>query len=203
MGLLFWKWVHYLTFFNFGVSKGAVEQNMFAGLLNFWFLLPFLFFIPLLDKRLKFFGLLALFGWLWNAKLFILLIPFVALAIPLGLDLVEKHITIRKSLYIVAFLGLVGFNVAFLMQSPTSNDWFLVDKTIELSLDNNLPIFNDWSYGYWFWSRGIKVENNPGRHNQVFYVGEGIYLTEKELPCVLVYEKNEVARKKTKIWQCN
>ncbi|HNV62438.1 MAG TPA: hypothetical protein PKN54_05745 [Candidatus Cloacimonas acidaminovorans] len=204
LGLSFWFWPFYLTFFNFGVSSGAVEQNMFAGLLNFWFLLPFLFFIPLLGGRLKWFGLLALFLWLWNAKLFILLIPFVALAIVQGLILLEKHDTIRKTIYYLAFFCLIGWNIAFLLQQPTNSDWFVVDKTVELAKDNNYPIFNDWSYGYWLWSKGIKTKSNPGYSlGDVSYQGKGIYLTDVNLPCVLVFEKKEIARKSTKIWQCN
>ena len=209
----FWGWPYYLTFFNFGVSKGAVEQNRFAGVINFWFLLPFLFFIPLLSGNLKWFGLLAMFGWMWNAKLFILLLPFVALAISeffhrveltetsnIYVCFLEKHL---NYVFIIAFFCLIGWNIAFVLQLPNQNDWIAVETAVKLSEDNNLPLYNDWSYGYWFWSKGIKTRNNPGDQFDLNYVGKGVYLTEKDLNCLLVYEKKEIARKKTNIWQCN
>lgn len=209
----FWGWPYYLTFFNFGVSVGAVEQNMFAGLLNFWFLLPFLFFIPLLNGKLKWFGLLSLFFWVWNAKLFILLLPFVALAIAeffLRVELVKSpniYISFFEKrlnyLFIIAFFCLLGWNIAFVSQAPNQNDWFVVETAVKLSQDNNLPLYNDWSYGYWLWSKGIKTKSNPGDFLETEFLGKGVYLTEKDLDCLLVFEKKEIARKKINIWQCN
>jgi hypothetical protein len=201
----FWLFPFYLTFFNSSSNiNGAIEQSMFSGLLNFWFLLFFVFFIPLLGGRLKWFGVVGVFLWLWNAKLFVFLVPFVVLSIPLGLDWLEKRVMLKKHVVMLCFLFVFGFNVAFLLQAPTNNDWFLVDKTINLSNDTNLPIFNDWSYGYWFWSKGLKVLNNPGSGLNINFDGTpGIYLTDQNMPCVLVYEKKEIARKEKKIWQCN
>lgn len=214
VGSLFWFWPFYFSFINSGCSNCAVEQSLFAGLLNLWFLLPFLFVIPLLKGNLRWFGLLALFGWLWNAKLFIFLIPFVALAIPKLFELLKNHETLQKSITYLAFFGLFAWNVAFLLQSPSVSDWENIDKVVELSKDTNLSIYNDWSYGYWFWSRGIKTPYNPGSglnppKSYEIIPGRwlalpGIYLTENEMPaCVLISEKKEIARKKTNIWQCN
>ncbi len=106
----------------------------------------------------------------------------------------------------VAFVCLIAWNLAFFMQSPTQNDWFLVDESIKLSKDSNLPLYNDWSYGYWFWSRGLKVVNNPGTgdiQDLDTTLRPVIVLTSKEvLDCNFIYTKKEVARKETKIWQC-
>ena len=108
-----------------------------------------------------------------------------------------------KYVWFVALFGLIAWNISFLTQSPTENDWIAVNKTIQLSQDSNLPVFNDWSYGYWFWSEGLKVSNTPGTGGDVNYFGKGVYLTDQNLPCVLVFEKKEFARKEKKIWQCN
>ena len=206
--LVFWVWLYYFSFFNFGFNRFAIEMNMFSGLLNFWLLIPFIFFIPLLDdKRVRNFGLLFLFFCLWNFKLFIFVLPFIVLAIPKTLDLISKRINVNIYVYILALFCLIGINYAFLMQSPTINDWFLVDKTISLSNDANFPIYNDWSYGYWFWSKGIKVKNTGGTGDDINILLQKrpfIALTNLELvDCNLIYEKNEIAKQKTKIWRCD
>lgn len=79
----------------------------------------------------------------------------------------------------------------------------MIDKVLELSEDQNLPIYNDWSYGYWLWSKGYKTPNNPGTGLDNNYQGKGLYLTSNDMNCLLVSEKKEIARKETKIWHCN
>jgi hypothetical protein len=203
VSLGFWLWLGYFTFFNFGVSDWAIEQNMFAGLLNLWLLLPFIFLVPLLKGKLRWFGLISVCFLLWNFKLVVFALPFIVLAITEGLLLLKEHQTLRKSLYILAFFSLIGFNIAFFIQQPTQNDVIFVKETIQLSKDTNLPVFNDWSYGYWLWAEGYKTNNNPG-HEEIFdFNKNGIYLTEKDTNCLLINEKKEFARKETKIWKCD
>jgi hypothetical protein len=206
VGTCFWVWPFYLTFFN-NSSSSVVEMQMFSGLINLWFLLPVVFFIPLIkDRRVRLLGLLSVGLWLWNAKLFMFLLPFLALGIAELLRYVKNHTVIIKTAYYLAFFGLFAWNIAFLMQQPNRNDLFVVDEAIRLSADQNLPIYNDWSFGYWLWSEGIKAENNPG-------TGDVLNLDRQERPCIvisskdydcnLIYGKKEIARKETKLWQCN
>lgn len=211
---LFWKWPYYLTFFNESSSR-IVEMQMFSGLINAWALIPFLFFIPLLKKgRAAIFGIIAIIFWLINAKLFIFLIPFVALAIPKGLDLLQKYPTIKLSLYILAFCGLIGWNIAFFMQQPTQNDLVFVSESIQLARDTNLPLYNDPSFGYWIMAQGFKTPYNPGSDLNPPGAWEvikghwlalpGIYLTEKEMPpCTLIKTQKDIGRTKRNIFQCN
>jgi hypothetical protein len=210
---LFWKWLYYFTFFNESSSR-IVEMQMFSGLINAWALIPFLFFIPLLKKgRAAVFGIIAIIFWLINAKLFIFLIPFVALAIPKGLDLLQKYPTIKYptikfSLYIFAFCGLIGWNIAFFMQQPTQNDIVFVSESIQLARDTNLPLYNDPSFGYWIMAQGIKTPYNPGSSEEfpsTYPPSPGIYLTEKfmPLPCELIKTQKDIGRTKRNIFQCN
>lgn len=200
---LFWKWFFYLSFFNFGGSQ-VLEMQLFAGLFNFWALLPFVFLIPLLkDWRLRLGGLCAVFLWLFNAKFFIFLLPFVALSIPIGLDLLKKHDTLRLSLYILAFFGLFGWNIAFFMQQPTEIDLVFVSDSIKLAKDNNSSLFNDPSFGYWLTSQGYPTRYNPGSWLKPDYNKPGFYLTTQDLNCVLIRkQKEQLGRTKIKIFQC-
>ena len=88
--LLFWKWVYYFTFFNTG-GAAIAEMQLFAGLVNLWALIPFILFISFIDNRFaRILGGIAIIFWLWNAKLFIFLLPFVCLAIAQVLNWVES-----------------------------------------------------------------------------------------------------------------
>lgn len=218
-GLLFWKWVHYLTFFNFG-GHHILEMRLFANVLSLWLLIPFLFVIPFIkNKKIKCLGLICLGLWLWNAKLFILLLPFVGLAIAEVLALLEfgefKLFFLRflqnnwNYVYILAFFCLIGWNVSFYLQLPSQNTWIMVDEAIKLSEDKNLPLYNDWSYGYWLWSKGIKTTNNGGTGNNRCFdkkleclITKGIYLVQTDLNCLLLKRDVDWVRA-TNIYECN
>lgn len=221
LSLGFWFWPGY--FLLWGRGGVVVEQQLFSGLINFWLLLLFVFLIPVLkNKKLRVCGLIALLLWLFNAKFFIFLLPFVALAIAEAIKRLEnfrvsnfvKNSVIFMSflrnnwnlVYLLAFFGLIGWNIAFFMQQPTQNDLVGVREALELSKDSNLPLHNDWSYGYWLWSEGFKTKNNPGHYEydiNSFMAGPGIYLTATDLNCVLVRgEARIVGRKEMKIYHC-
>jgi hypothetical protein len=133
----------------------------------------------------------------------ILLLPFIALAIPHALKVIKQHPTIRISLYILAFCGLFGWNIAFLMQQPTQNDLIFVSESVKLSKDTNLPLFNDPSFGYWIQAQGYKTEFNPGSFKDLNYNLKGIYLVEKDLNCLLIKKEKVIGRKQIAIFQCN
>jgi hypothetical protein len=203
LALLFWKWVYYLTFFNFGGVE-VVEMQMFSGLMNLWLLLPFILFIVLIKNRfVAFLGLISVGLWLFNAKLFIFLLPFVSLAIPLGLDLLKKRETLRNSLYILAFCSLIGFNIAFFLQQPTDNDLLFVSNSLKIAKDGNLEFFNDPSLGYWIMAQGFETKYNPGSWKKFDLNKPGIYLTNRDLNCQRIAgQERIIGRKETKIFQC-
>lgn len=200
--LLFWKWVFYLVSLSTQQTT-IVERQLFAGLINFWALIPFIFFIPLIKNlKIRVFGVLALVCVLINAKLFILLLPFIALAIPNALDFLEKHINLRYSLYIIAFFGLFGWNIAFFLQQPTQNDLVFVSDSVKLARDTNLPLFNDWSFGYWIQAQGYYATNNPGAGREINFDKPGVYLTELDSNCNLIKKEKAIGRKQIAIFQC-
>ncbi len=201
--LLFWKWPYYLTFFNNSSTK-IVEMQLFAGLINLWALIPFVFFILITNnKKVRYLGLISLLFVLINAKLTIFLLPFIALAIPNALEVLKKHETIKISLYILAFCGLFGWNIAFLMQQPTQSDLVFVSESIKLSKDTNLPLFNEPSFGYWIKAQGINTPSNPGTFLEIDFNQPGIYLTSQDLNCDLIKTEKVIGRKKINLFQCN
>lgn len=201
--LLFWKWVYYLTFFNNGAAE-VVEMQMFAGLINLWLLLPFIFFVhKIKSSQGILLATLSLIFVLINAKLLIFALPFVALAIPHGLKTLEKFPTIRFSVFIIAFIGLFGWNIAFFMQQPTQIDNNFVSEAIQLSRDTNLPLFNDHSFGYWIQAQGHKTPFNPGSWKEFDANIPGIYLTAKDLNCLVIKKEKVIGRKQVAIFQCN
>ena len=109
-----------------------------------------------------------------------------------------------KYLYIMAFFGLVGWNISFFMQQPTQIDDSFVVEAIKLSQDTNLPLYNDPSFGYWIQAHGVQTPYNPGTFLDPPEGFPGIYLTDKEMPpCVLIKEEKRIRRKKINIFQCN
>lgn len=202
-GTLFWKWFYYLSFIRKN-SFEMLEAQSFSGLINFWFLFPFIFFICYInDRRARLLGYVSIVMVFWNTKFFIFLLPFLALAIPKGLEKLEKYPTLRFSLYIIAFCGLFGWNIAFFMQQPTNIDVFMVSEAIKLSKDTNLPLLNDPSFGYWIMAQGIKTPYNPGTWKKFDANVPGIYLTSKDLNCGLISSKEQIGRSKINIFQCN
>jgi len=209
----FWLWPGYFFVYNNLLMPGpAIEQQRFAGVLNLWFLIPFLVCIVLLKPRfVKWAGLFAVGCWLFNAKLFILLLPFVALALIEGLNLLDayekKHentLFNRKSVYLLAFFCMIGVNIAYLLQQPTANDLDLVKTSIKLSQDTNYPILNDWSFGYWLWAEGYKTKYNPGTGppTDYNYTYQTIILSQYDFNCPIV-KQYDFGFRKAFLYKCN
>lgn len=170
LGSVFWFWFYYLTVVQKGFSV-VPEMNMFHGVLSLWFLIPFLFFIPLLKRKSWWFVVFSLFGvvlWLWNAKLWVFMLPGLTLSIANLLEVLEnkqKYDYLLKYVYLLAFFCLVGWNIAYLIASPTQNDWKLVETAIQASQDTNYPLYADLGFDYWVvYKTGIE----PTKYQQLY-----------------------------------
>jgi hypothetical protein len=204
IGSSFWVWFYYLTFLNDFAYSYSVEMRLFGGLFEFWLLLPFIFCIFFVkDRRVLVGGVLCLLFVLINVKLFIFLYCFLVFGIGL---LVEKLLNNKQALNMLLLMGVfmvLGFNVAFLLQSPTPNDWFFVDEAIKISEESNLPLYNDMGYGYWLRNKNYLTEFTGGT-NKVNYEDLNkpfIALTKQDLNCELIKEETFLARTK-KIYKC-
>ena len=197
----FWLWPGYLVSnFNLFSPGPSLEQQRFSGVINVWLLLPFVFFIPLFkDIRLRVFGLASFFLWIWNTKLFLFFLFFVALAIPNALKRFDEWLKThenwlfsRNNLMVLAVFCCVGVNVAYIIQLPTPNHLNLIKTTVSMSEDLNIPISNDWAFGYWFWYYGYKSAYTPGAQDTLKlkqYIAQSLpylYLTRYDQNCSLL-----------------
>jgi len=204
VGTCFWLWPGYLLWLNNG-SSGILETQLFAGLWQFWFLLPFIFGIFLIKRqRVLFIGSLFVCLTLWNFKLFIFLIPLLGLSIANTWLLLEKKDFVKKTLLYLAFFGIFAWNMAFFMQSPNYNDWDLVDKVVLLQKETNFPLYVDLGFEYWtIHKTGIAFNyNQVTEHDWNTYARPFIGLTKDDLNCVKIEEKESQIKKAT-IWLCN
>lgn len=204
VGTIFWLWPGYLLWLNNG-SSGVLETQLFAGLWQFWFLLPFIFGIFLIKRqRVLVLGTLFVCLTLWNFKLFILLIPILGLSVANAWILFEKYDFVKKMLLYLAFFGLFAVNIAFVMQSPTQNDWILVNEAVELQKDTNFPLYVDLGFEYWtIHKTGVAFSyNQVVEHDWNYYKKPFIGLTKSDLNCLEI-KKFESQIKKATIWLCN
>lgn len=211
--LLFWKWVYYFTFLQ-GNSL-IIELNLFHGLLDLWFLLPFLFFIPFLKKinpKLMMWGLIAVVFLLWNSKLFVFVLPFLGLAIAQAITtikssnsklfLIEKVRNNTKYIALLAVFCLVGWNITYLISSPTQKDWKTIQIGIKESQDKNLPLYANLSYDYWTTNQ-LKKEVFP---HQIIYTKKllipHVLITSEDLNCTLISNLDEYPKLR-RVYQCD
>lgn len=203
--LLFWKWVFYLTFVqSFGLD--VIEMNLFSGILNLWFLLPFvvgIVFFFKIDKWILLLGMGSIGLWLWNGKFVVFLLPFLALSLANTWILLEKQETLRKMLLMLGIFGLIGWNITYFIASPNDNDWFLVDKAIQTSKDLNLQLYADVGYDYWI---TYKLQKETLEYQQLWESKRllpkpSVWITSKDSNCTLIAKKDELAKLK-RVYVC-
>ena len=203
--LVFWGWPFYLTFFGGGV----LEQQLFAGLLP---LFGLVFVVPLIflskDRKVLLGGAVSVVLFLWNAKLFIFLIPFVCLGLAELVKLLDEKQRIKDFVMPLAFILLLGWNVAFFLASPTINELKIVEETVQLHKDTNFRIYNDWSYGYWLLDAGYDSQNYGGGEDENYfgYKKPFIGLSMKDLSvvgCEPTSQGFSSLTRSMKVWKCN
>jgi len=203
-GLLFWKWVYYLTWMQQFGSR-VIETNLFSGVLNLWFLLPFVVGIVFLKKKNKWLAVLGLFSvglWLWNGKFVVFLLPFLALSIANAWDLLKRHENVRKYLLILAFFGIIGWNVTYFISSPNDSDWLVVSTAINASKDRNIALNPDLGWDYWI---TYKTGNTDFKFQHLYketdFNTPTIWVTSSDSNCELILNKDEGVRLK-RIYYC-
>ena len=217
----FWAWPGYFRNANFLSPGPTIEQMPFAGVLDVWLLLPFIFFIPLIEDRyLRNLGLVFVGFFLWNSKLFLFMFFFLGLAIPITLKSVaklsnHKHFSLISVnfILILAFFCMVGVNCGLIIQQPTPTQLYIVEKAVLLSEENNFNLYNDWEYGYWLWYAGFQTKNHPGSGGQINFVEireeeieKPFYVLTNEEPlgqgCVQVVQQISYFGRKITLWEC-
>lgn len=207
VGTSFWVWVYYLTFLNDFSYSYSLEMRLFGGLLDFWLLIPFIFCIFLVrDRYVLFFGLLCLLFVLVNTKLFIFLYCFLVFGIGWVINYFKDNEQVRNFLIILGVFCVLGYNVAYIVHPPNNIDWFFVDESIKISETEEIPLYNDMSYGYWLRNRQY-LTNFTGGTSKINYYDLNkpfLALTKQdlsELDCELLHSFSDLTRTRN-IWKC-
>ncbi len=130
---------------NFTNANPISEEVIGAGMIPMMFLFPAILDIP---KKWKLTGwVLFVIGFI-KIKYMLFAIPFLALGM---VKFEEKYSNIKHfpNLIYIAITFSVVFSFMGLWTAPTLEQFDNIDNAFLLAEDLNVPIYNDWSYGWW------------------------------------------------------
>ena len=202
--LPFWMWIGY---FQPMFADGLLELQLFAGLSTLF--VSVFFILPYFLQRKKWnlvLGVVFFVVGLWSSHLTVFLVPLVVLGIGYTVGNLVPIKWDTKNIILPCVILIVCLNVALFLASPTQNDWNFVDGAITLANDENLPIYNDWSYGHWLRIRGYETFHRSGGENPDYNNLENfVALTTRELGhrgCERNMDFSSWSRS-MKVWKCN
>jgi len=179
-------WLYIEQFFN-GTAPLVSEEMVASGVPWIAFLIPFVFDIP---KRFKLPALVLLAMGFFKAKVMLFAVPWLALGI---VEADEKFKTKRwwPNLIAVGLVFCCAFSFMAYFTAPTTQDFDSIKEAIQLSKDTNLPLYNDWDYGWWFWYNGYETKYKISFPNPDWNKLPKPYIayTDLNLPCEQLKEK--------------
>ena len=145
---------------------------------HFWRKIPQPFF---------YYGILLLLVGALKAKYMFLATPFLLM----GLIQKEKSVGLQirgTKIPIMLFVVIFGISFVFMAQSfyPQQSDLREISNLIELSADQNLPLYNDWSSGWFFTYLGFETNykaSPPSPDWNSLSKPFFAYSSVEELPC--------------------
>jgi len=204
--LVFWGWPYYFTF-ALSSSNSIMEMRLFSGLLPLFglvFVVPLIFLCK--DKKILVGGLLSIAMFLWNAKFFIFLMPFMALGLGNLIEILRDREQLQNFVYILAFFLIIGFNIAFILAQPTNLEHETIFSAVTYAKDNNLSLKNDWSFGYWILDHGIDTKNYGGGTDTNYFLYEKpfVAVTNQDLSGMGCSQINHISSltRSLMIWKC-
>jgi len=202
----FWLWPGY--FFVNALGWDVLEQGFFRGFFGLGlgvFVLPL--FLLRRDWLVWFVGLFFLVVFCFQPKFWVFLVPFMVFGIGELLKIVNDKPSIKIFVLLVPLFLIFSYNIALFMQQPTLNEWEIVDCSVGLAKDTNLPLYNDWSFGYWiehkqystkFKGNGVNPDYNSLEKGFLALTSQDLGLV---LGCELVNEWSSSTRS-IKLWKC-
>lgn len=213
VSLFFWLWLgiffnsSWITFFLNGSVSSIVELQFFSGFFSLFFgllVLPLVFFVK--NKKLWFFFVVFLLGLFLSGKLVVFLVPFCMIGIAKIVELLDEKKYNYDFLWVLVIIMFFGLQLAVFVQQPSGYELVLVEDSVKMSVDENLSLKNDWSFGYWLWFYGYKTKNHPGNGvDSNFLEKPNISLTSKDLSslgCVRTGNEFSTATRKMILWKC-
>lgn len=182
------------TKWSFGKYQ-VLEEMPLIGLFGIIFVLPGLKFIP---KKILLPTILLLGLGLWKSKLMILAIPFIIIGFVLFVQKLER-MKWFPNIYIISIIMVLVMGFFSLGVSPTQQEMRIVEQSIQLSKDLNVPLYNDWTYGWWITYKGYPTKYrasypNPDYNN---LPRPFVALTKQQINCELIKKENKI-----KIFSC-
>ena len=199
--------VFYDNVVGFLIPTNVSESLLGVGLLDLFVLVVFLpFCVWFRDKEIFLpLGLfVGLFFVILQGKLVFILVPFVLLGIVRFIELVEEKGYCLNLLIPLSFFMLFCMNIAFFYAEPSVEQMFFIQDSIKISKDQNLKLYNDWSYGYWLNYYGQDTNFKGGFPNPDYNNLEKPFLALTDhnlvtIQCIVLKKSTTI----TKIWECN
>ena len=194
IGLFFWVGIGYLG--NSLTRAGLVSEEMLGfGVPWIALLLPFVFDLP---KKLRLPTIFLLVMGFVKAKFMLFAVPFLAFGV-VEADEKFRHHKWWPNLIVVGLVFSCVFAFMAFNTAPNLTDFNQIKDAIKLSADLNVPLYNDWSIGWWVWYAGYDTNFKAGYPNPDWNKLERpfVALTKEELACEL---QNKQAN--TKIFIC-
>ncbi len=167
-------------------------------LIGMFGVLPFLPGLKFTPKKILLPTIFLFGAGLVQNKFMILSIPFLAIGFTLFFEKLEKMKWLPHYL-IICFLCVFVFGFMSLSVSPTQEEMNLVEESVLLANDLEVPLYNDWTYGWWITYKGYETNYksswpDPDYNN---LSKPFVALTKQDLNCLLVSKENEI-----KIFNC-
>lgn len=182
-------------FLGFLFPTNVLESRLFAGFFDLFllvFAVPFVFGLKNKKLWLSFVILLVFVG--LQGKFNLLLIPFIVLSIGFALS----KFSLNKYLTILCIVLILGWQVSFFFQQPTSEDWLLVNEAKQLAIHNNCVVRNDWSVGLWLNYVGVDTNSRNGAsefgYDYNSFEKPFVALTVEDLDCNKIKSYQSVTR---------
>lgn len=203
------------SFFVFGESAIgflkplSVSESVFGwGLLDLFllvFVLPFSLSFGVGEYFLVLGLLVGIIFSLLQGKLIVVLVPFVLLGLLKSIELIENKGLCLNMLIPCSFFMLLCMNIAFYYAEPNVNQMDLVADSIRTQKDLNIPLYNDWSYGYWLQYKGFDTnfKGSPPNPDYARLPIPVLILSDQNFKS-LGYDCNIIINKGiiTKLWKC-
>lgn len=184
IGLLIWLFlstgIGYLG--NSLVRAGLVSEEMLGfGVPWIALMLPFILDIP---KKLRLPAIFLLIMGFVKAKFMLFAVPFLAFGV-VEADEKFRHHRWWPNLFVVGFVFVCVFSFMAFYTAPNTQDFVQINEAIKLSQDLNVPLYNDWSIGWWVYYLGYPTTYRGGYPNPDWNNLERpfVALTKEELPC--------------------
>jgi hypothetical protein len=171
-------------------QKKILEEIPLIGIFG---ILPFLLGLKFTPKKILLPTILLFAAGLIQNKFMILTIPFLAIGFTLFFEKLEKLRWIPNYL-ILCLLAVSIFGFLSLSVSPTQQEMNLVEESIIFSQDNNLELYNDWTYGWWLTYKGFDTNFKSSYPNPDYDNIEKpfVALTQQDLNCLIIKKENNM-----------